>query len=191
VKRKLTACHRIVARCVAAKWDAVEWRSNATDFDCFNQMTCAGGAARMRALTREKTRRRSTGPPQAGGFPVVTGYIAARKGLFRHARPRWIGFFRHFWRRRLDARNLIILWTRRRTAVLTAVRGCPPTRVTLDEVSSTTRRESGVLRREVLHPMTLRQLSNAAIPVWIRNSFEPHKAEPTSRRRPPPERRTA
>jgi aspartate kinase len=51
-----------------------------------------------------------------------------------------------------------------------------PDAVTLDEVSYIEAGELAFFGAKVLHPMTLRPVIESAIPVWIRNSFQPQQA---------------
>jgi aspartokinase len=51
-----------------------------------------------------------------------------------------------------------------------------PNAATLDEVSYTEAGELAFFGAKVLHPMTLRPVIESAIPVWIRNSFQPQLA---------------
>ena len=134
-----------------------------------------GGARPIAALTREKTRA-ALGPLlEAGGIPVVTGYIAATaKGI-----PTTLGrggsdFSATILGAALDAQEIII-WTDV-NGVLTADPRMVPDAVTLDEVSYSEAGELAFFGAKVLHPMTLRPVIESGIPVWIRNSFEPHKA---------------
>ncbi len=134
-----------------------------------------GGARPLAALTREKTRA-ALGPLlEAGGIPVVTGYIAATaKGI-----PTTLGrggsdFSATILGAALDAQEIII-WTDV-NGVLTADPRIVPDAVTLEEVSYIEAGELAFFGAKVLHPMTLRPVIESGIPVWIRNSFEPHKA---------------
>ena len=134
-----------------------------------------GGARPIAALTREKTRAALMPLLDAGGIPVVTGYIAATaKGI-----PTTLGrggsdFSATILGAALDAQEVII-WTDV-NGVLTADPRMVPDAVTLDEVSYSEAGELAFFGAKVLHPMTLRPVIESGIPVWIRNSFEPHKA---------------
>jgi len=119
---------------------------------------------------------RALGPLlEAGGIPVVTGYIAATaKGI-----PTTLGrggsdFSATILGAALDAQEIII-WTDV-NGVLTADPRIVPDAVTLEEVSYSEAGELAFFGAKVLHPMTLRPVIESGIPVWIRNSFEPHKA---------------
>src|SRR5712671_6680567 len=131
-------------------------------------------ARALAALTREKTRA-ALGPLlEAGGIPVVTGYIAATaKGI-----PTTLGrggsdFSATILGAALDAQEIII-WTDV-NGVLTADPRIVPDAVTLEEVSYIEAGELAFFGAKVLHPMTLRPVIESGIPVWIRNTFEPQK----------------
>jgi aspartate kinase len=112
---------------------------------------------------------------EAGGIPVVTGYIAATaKGI-----PTTLGrggsdYSATILGAALDASEVII-WTDV-NGVLTADPRMVPNAATLDEVSYTEAGELAFFGAKVLHPMTLRPVIESAIPVWIRNSFQPQLA---------------
>jgi aspartate kinase len=134
-----------------------------------------GGARPLAGPTRVKTQA-ALGPLlEAGGIPVVTGYIAATaKGI-----PTTLGrggsdFSATILGAALDAQDVII-WTDV-NGVLTADPRMVPEAVTLDEVSYTEAGELAFFGAKVLHPMTLRPVIASGIPVWIRNSFRPEQA---------------
>jgi aspartate kinase len=133
-----------------------------------------GGARPLAAATRKKTQTALAPLLEAGGIPVVTGYIAATaKGI-----PTTLGrggsdFSATILGAALDAQEVII-WTDV-NGVLTADPRMVPDAVTLDEVSYSEAGELAFFGAKVLHPMTLRPVIESGIPVWIRNSFEPHK----------------
>ena len=134
-------------------------------------------AARGRCPARRERKRRRRCCPllEAGGIPVVTGYIAATaKGI-----PTTLGrggsdYSATILGAALDASEVII-WTDV-NGVLTADPRMVPDAVTLDEVSYTEAGELAFFGAKVLHPMTLRPVIESAIPVWIRNSFQPQQA---------------
>ena len=134
-----------------------------------------GGARPLADPTRTKTQAALFPVLEAGGIPVVTGYIAATaKGI-----PTTLGrggsdFSATILGAALDASEVII-WTDV-NGVLTADPRMVPDAVTLDEVSYTEAGELAFFGAKVLHPMTLRPVIESGIPVWIRNSFEPQQA---------------
>ena len=131
-----------------------------------------GGARPLADHTRKKTQAALIPLLEAGGIPVVTGYIASTaKGI-----PTTLGrggsdYSATILGAALDASEVII-WTDV-NGVLTAHPRMVPEAATLDEVSYTEAGELAFFGAKVLHPMTLRPVIESAIPVWIRNSFQP------------------
>ena len=167
---------RLTARIVAAVLREMGYRGiafDATDLIVTDEVY--GGARPLTAATREKTQAALVPLLEAGGIPVVTGYIAATaKGI-----PTTLGrggsdFSATILGGALDAHEVII-WTDV-NGVLTADPRMVPDAVTLDEVSYTEAGELAFFGAKVLHPMTLRPVIESAIPVWIRNSFRPEQA---------------
>jgi bifunctional aspartokinase / homoserine dehydrogenase 1 len=134
-----------------------------------------GGARPLAEPTREKTQAALFPLLEAGGIPVVTGYIAATaKGV-----PTTLGrggsdYSATILGGALDASEVII-WTDV-NGVLTADPRMVPNAATLEEVSYVEAGELAFFGAKVLHPMTLRPVIESAIPVWIRNSFHPDLA---------------
>ena len=134
-----------------------------------------GGARPLADPTREKTQSALFPLLEAGGIPVVTGYIAATaKGV-----PTTLGrggsdYSATILGGALEASEVII-WTDV-NGVLTADPRMVPNAATLEEVSYVEAGELAFFGAKVLHPMTLRPVIESAIPVWIRNSFQPDLA---------------
>ena len=134
-----------------------------------------GGARPLAGPTRTKTLAALLPMLEAGAVPVVTGYVAATaKGI-----PTTLGrggsdYSATILGAALDASEVVI-WTDV-NGVLTADPRMVPNAATLDEVSYTEAGELAFFGAKVLHPMTLRPVVERAIPVWIRNSFEPRQA---------------
>lgn len=134
-----------------------------------------GGGRPLADRTREKTQAALLPVLAAGGIPVVTGYIAAtEKGV-----PTTLGrggsdYSATILGGALDASEVII-WTDV-NGVLTADPRMVPDAATLDEVSYIEAGELAFFGAKVLHPMTLRPVIESAIPVWIRNTFQPELA---------------
>jgi aspartate kinase len=134
-----------------------------------------GGARPLPGPTRTRTLAALSPLLQDGGIPVVTGYVAATaKGI-----PTTLGrggsdYSATILGAALDASEVII-WTDV-NGVLTADPRMVSDAATLDEVSYTEAGELAFFGAKVLHPMTLRPVVERAIPVWIRNSFEPRLA---------------
>jgi aspartokinase/homoserine dehydrogenase 1 len=167
---------RLTARITAAVLRDMGFRGvafDATDLIVTDEVH--GGARPLAGPTRTKTQA-ALGPLlEAGGIPVVTGYIAATaKGI-----PTTLGrggsdFSATILGAALDASEVII-WTDV-NGVQTADPRMVPDAVTLDEVSYIEAGELAFFGAKVLHPMTLRPVIEKAIPVWIRNSFQPQQA---------------
>jgi len=134
-----------------------------------------GGARPLAGPTRTKTLAALSPVLQDGGIPVVTGYVAATaKGI-----PTTLGrggsdYSATILGAALDASEVVI-WTDV-NGVLTADPRMVSEAATLDEVSYIEAGELAFFGAKVLHPMTLRPVVERAIPVWIRNSFEPRLA---------------
>jgi aspartokinase/homoserine dehydrogenase 1 len=164
---------RLTARMAAAVLREMGLRGvafDATDLIVTDEVH--GGARPLADPTRKKTQAALFPLLEAGGIPVVTGYIAATaKG-----NPTTLGrggsdYSATILGAALDASEVII-WTDV-NGVLTADPRMVPDAATLDEVSYIEAGELAFFGAKVLHPMTLRPLIESAIPVWIRNSFQP------------------
>jgi len=167
---------RLTARITAAMLREMGYRGVALDAsDLIVTDEVHGGARPLSVPTRTKTRAALVPLLETDAIPVVTGYIAATaKGI-----PTTLGrggsdFSATILGAALDAHDVII-WTDV-NGVLTADPRMVPDAVTLDEVSYTEAGELAFFGAKVLHPMTLRPVIESAIPVWIRNSFQPHQA---------------
>jgi aspartate kinase len=164
---------RLTARMAAAVLREMGHKGQAFDAtDLIVTDEVHGGARPLSEPTRKKTQAALAPVLEAGGIPVVTGYIAATpKGI-----PTTLGrggsdYSATILGAALDA-NEVVIWTDV-NGVLTADPRMVPGAVTLDEVSYTEAGELAFFGAKVLHPMTLRPVIEKAIPVWIRNSFQP------------------
>jgi aspartokinase/homoserine dehydrogenase 1 len=167
---------RLTARMTAAVLREMGLRGAALDAtDLIVTDEVHGGARPLAGPTRKKTQAALFPMLEAGGIPVVTGYLAATaKGI-----PTTLGrggsdYSATILGAALDATEVII-WTDV-NGVLTADPRMVPDAATLDEVSYTEAGELAFFGAKVLHPMTLRPVMESAIPVWIRNSFQPQLA---------------
>jgi aspartokinase/homoserine dehydrogenase 1 len=167
---------RLTARMTAAVLREMGLRGAAFDAtDLIVTDEVHGGARPLAGPTRKKTQAALLPMLEAGGIPVVTGYLAATaKGI-----PTTLGrggsdYSATILGAALDASEVII-WTDV-NGVLTADPRMVPDAATLDEVSYTEAGELAFFGAKVLHPMTLRPVIESAIPVWIRNSFQPQLA---------------
>ena len=166
---------RLTARITAAVLREMGCRGEAFDAtDLIVTDEVHGGARPLAGPTRTKTQAALSPLLEAGGVPVVTGYIAATaKGI-----PTTLGrggsdFSATILSAALDAHEVII-WTDV-NGVLTADPRMVPDAVTLEEVSYIEAGELAFFGAKVLHPMTLRPVIESGIPVWIRNSFRPEQ----------------
>jgi aspartate kinase len=164
---------RLTARITAAVLQEMGLRGVAFDAtDLIVTDDVHGGARPLSGPTRKKTQAALNAALEAGAIPVVTGYIAATaKGV-----PTTLGrggsdYSATILGAALDASEVII-WTDV-NGVLTADPRMVPDAATLDEVSYAEAGELAFFGAKVLHPMTLRPMIEAAIPVWIRDSFHP------------------
>ena len=167
---------RLTARITAAVLRDMGFRGVAFDAtDLIVTDDVHGGARPLSEQTRTKTQAALIPLLEAGGIPVVTGYIAATaKGI-----PTTLGrggsdFSATILGAALDAEEVII-WTDV-NGVQTADPRLVPDAVTLDEVTYIEAGELAFFGAKVLHPMTLRPVIESGIPVWIRNSFQPQQA---------------
>jgi aspartokinase/homoserine dehydrogenase 1 len=167
---------RLTARMTAAVLREMGLRGAALDAtDLIVTDEVHGGARPLAGPTRKKTQAALFPMLEAGGIPVITGYLAATaKGI-----PTTLGrggsdYSATILGAALDATEVII-WTDV-NGVLTADPRMVPDAATLDEVSYTEAGELAFFGAKVLHPMTLRPVMESAIPVWIRNSFQPQLA---------------
>jgi bifunctional aspartokinase / homoserine dehydrogenase 1 len=167
---------RLTARMAAAVLREMGLRGvafDATDLIVTDEVH--GGARPLADPTRKKTRAALFPLLEAGGIPVVTGYVAATaKGI-----PTTLGRGGSDYSATILGAALgaseVIIWTDV-NGVLTADPRMVPDAATLDEVSYTEAGELAFFGAKVLHPMTLRPVIESAIPVWIRNSFQPQLA---------------
>jgi bifunctional aspartokinase / homoserine dehydrogenase 1 len=166
---------RLTARITAAVLRELGYRGVAFDAtDLIVTDDVHGGARPLAVPTRVKTQAALKPLLEADGIPVVTGYIAATaKGISTTLGRGGSDYSATILGAALDATEVII-WTDV-NGVLTADPRMVPDAVTLDEVSYTEAGELAFFGAKVLHPMTLRPVIESAIPVWIRNSFQPQQ----------------
>lgn len=109
-----------------------------------------------------------------GLVPVVTGFIGATiEGKLTTLGRGGSDYSATILGAALDAKEIII-WTDV-DGVLTADPRLVPEARTLKEISYNEAAELAYFGAKVLHPKTLRPVSEAGIPVWIRNSFLPER----------------
>ena len=133
-----------------------------------------GGAEPQMELTREKSRARLWPLLEKGLAPVVTGFIGATAaGQLTTLGRGGSDFSATILGAAMDAGEVII-WTDV-DGVLTADPRLVPEARTIPEISYREAAELAYFGAKVLHPKTLNPVVQAAIPVWIRNSFAPER----------------
>jgi aspartate kinase len=134
----------------------------------------AGRAGPLLAETRERATARLAPLLAERSVPVVTGFIGATvDGKLTTLGRGGSDYSATILGAVLDAKRIII-WTDV-DGVLTADPRLVPEARTLQEISYNEAAELAYFGAKVLHPKTLRPVSEAGIPVWIRNSFFPER----------------
>jgi aspartate kinase len=134
-----------------------------------------GHAEPLMAPTRERAEKRLRPLLQKGTVPVVTGFIGATaEGV-----PTTLGrggsdYSATILGAALGAQETVI-WTDV-DGVKTADPRLVPEARTISQISYNEAAELAYFGAKVLHPNTLRPVTAARVPVWIRNSFAPEKA---------------
>lgn len=133
-----------------------------------------GGAEPRMDLTRQKSQQRVRPLLAKGSAPVVTGFIGATaEGQLTTLGRGGSDYSATILGAALDAEEVII-WTDV-DGVLTADPRLVPEARTIPVISYREAAELAYFGAKVLHPKTLNPVVQAAIPVWIRNSFSPEK----------------
>lgn len=134
----------------------------------------SGRAGPLLAETRERATARLAPLLSERSVPVVTGFIGATvDGKLTTLGRGGSDYSATILGAVLDAKKIII-WTDV-DGVLTADPRLVPEARTLQEISYNEAAELAYFGAKVLHPKTLRPVSEAGIPVWIRNSFFPER----------------
>jgi aspartate kinase len=134
----------------------------------------SGRAEPLMSETRERANARLAPLLAERSVPVVTGFIGATvDGKLTTLGRGGSDYSATILGAALDATEIII-WTDV-DGVLTADPGLVPEARTLKEISYNEAAELAYFGAKVLHPKTLRPVSEAGIPVWIRNSFLPEQ----------------
>lgn len=134
----------------------------------------SGRAEPLMAETRERATARLAPLLAERAVPVVTGFIGATlDGKLTTLGRGGSDYSATILGAALDAKEIII-WTDV-DGVLTADPRLVPEARTLQEISYNEAAELAYFGAKVLHPKTLRPVSEAGIPVWIRNSFLPER----------------
>jgi aspartate kinase len=133
-----------------------------------------GRAEPLMAPTRKKAEARLRPLLDQGIVPVLTGFIAATPDGIQTTLGRGgSDYSATILGAALDAQETII-WTDV-DGVKTADPRLVPEARTIPEISYNEAAELAYFGAKVLHPNTLRPVTAAGVPVWIRNSFAPEK----------------
>jgi aspartate kinase len=133
-----------------------------------------GGAEPQMELTREKSQARLCPLLEKGIVPIVTGFIGATaEGQLTTLGRGGSDYSATILGAALEA-DEVIIWTDV-DGVLTADPRLVPEARTIPVISYREAAELAYFGAKVLHPKTLNPVIQAAIPVWIRNSFAPEK----------------
>ena len=133
-----------------------------------------GGADPRMELTRERSEARLRPLLDQGVVPVVTGFIGATQdGVLTTLGRGGSDYSATILGAALDA-DEVIIWTDV-DGVMTADPRLVPDARTIPEISYREATELAYFGAKVLHPKTLHAVSQAGIPVWIRNSFAPER----------------
>ncbi len=133
-----------------------------------------GGAEPIMDLTREKSQARLRPVLEKGVVPIVTGFIGATSvGQLTTLGRGGSDYSATILGAALDA-DEVIIWTDV-DGVLTADPRLVSEAKTIPEISYREAAELAYFGAKVLHPKTLKPVVQAAIPVWIRNSFQPER----------------
>ncbi|HEY3026418.1 MAG TPA: aspartate kinase, monofunctional class [Pyrinomonadaceae bacterium] len=134
----------------------------------------SGGAEPLIAETRARATARLAPLLAERSVPVVTGFIGATvEGKLTTLGRGGSDYSATILGAALEAKQIVI-WTDV-DGVLTADPRLVPEARTLQEISYNEAAELAYFGAKVLHPKTLRPVSEAGIPVWIRNSFLPER----------------
>jgi bifunctional aspartokinase / homoserine dehydrogenase 1 len=131
-----------------------------------------GAAEPLMPPTRERCEARLRPLLQQGVVPVVTGFVGAtREGVLTTLGRGGSDYSATILGGALAA-DEVIIWTDV-SGVLTADPRLVPSARTIPEISYREAAELAHFGAKVLHPKTLRAVTESGIPVWIRNTFEP------------------
>src|SRR2546421_2779898 len=134
----------------------------------------SGRAEPLMAETRQRATARLAPLLAERSVPVVTGFIGATvEGKLTTLGRGGSDYSATILGAALDAKEIII-WTDV-DGVLTADPRLVPEARTLQEISYNEAAELAYFGAKVLHPKTMRPISETGIPVWIRNSFLPER----------------
>jgi aspartokinase/homoserine dehydrogenase 1 len=131
-----------------------------------------GAAEPLMPPTRERCEARLRPLLRQGIVPVVTGFVGAtREGVLTTLGRGGSDYSATILGGALAA-DEVIIWTDV-SGVLTADPRLVPSARTIPEISYREAAELAHFGAKVLHPKTLRAVTESGIPVWIRNTFQP------------------
>ena len=167
---------RLCAPLVAAALIAYEVRSEAIDAtEIVVTDSCHGAANPSVDSTRERCQGRMDELLQQGIVPVVTGFIGATpEGVLTTLGRGGSDYSATILGAALGA-DEVIIWTDV-NGLMTADPRVVDKACTIPEISYREAAELAHFGAKVLHPKTLRALTQCGIPLWIRNTFAPHLA---------------
>ena len=133
-----------------------------------------GGAEPQMDFTRSKSQARLKPLLERGIVPIVTGFLGcSTSGELTTLGRGGSDYSATILGAALNA-DEVVIWTDV-DGVLSADPRLVPEAKTIPGISYREAAELAYFGAKVLHPKTLRPVVDAAIPVWIRNSFEPQK----------------
>lgn len=167
---------RLSAPLVAGAVSALGVRSEAVEAtELIVTDTFHGGAEPQMQATRERSEARLRPLLNEGIVPVVTGFIGATaEGILTTLGRGGSDYSATILGGAMHA-DEVIIWTDV-DGVLTADPRLVPEARTIPVISYREAAELAYFGAKVLHPKTLTPVIQAAIPVWIRNSFAPERA---------------
>jgi aspartate kinase len=170
-----SAGERLSARLMAGALAESGQRAAAVEAtDCIVTDEEHGQAEPLMEETRARASERLLPLLAEGVVPVVTGFIGAtRAGTLTTLGRGGSDYSATILGAALDASEIII-WTDV-NGVMTADPRLVADARTIGEISYAEAAELAYFGAKVLHPKTLRPVAEAAVPVWIRNSFEPEE----------------
>src|SRR5580704_14771964 len=136
--------------------------------------TCHGSADPLMSPTRQRCESRLRPVLRRGIVPVVTGFIGATEaGVLTTLGRGGSDYSATILGAALDA-DEVIIWTDV-DGLMTADPRLVPGAATITEISYREAAELAHFGAKVLHPKTLRAVTECGIPLWIRNTFFPER----------------
>ena len=135
---------------------------------------CHGNADPLVGPTRQRCESRLRPILRRGAIPVVTGFIGAtEEGVLTTLGRGGSDYSATILGSALDA-DEVIIWTDV-DGLMTADPRLVPGATTIPEISYREAAELAHFGAKVLHPKTLRAVTQSGIPLWIRNTFFPER----------------